>query len=47
MRFNADAPSLLDAETSLSDGVQKPFRLLSLPFYLVGQARRLCRECIP
>ena len=46
LRFNADKPSLLDAETSLSDGMQQPFRLLSLPLYLVGQTSRLCRECL-
>jgi len=46
LRFNADVPSLLDAETSLSDGGKQPFRLLSLPLYLVGQARRLCGECL-
>ena len=44
LRFNADAPSLLDAETSLADGRNRSFRLLSLPLYMVGQARRLCRE---
>jgi len=46
LRFNADVPSLLDAETSLADGGNRPFALLSLPLYLVGQARRLCRECL-
>jgi uncharacterized protein len=46
LRFNADKPSLLDAQTSLSDGRQRPFRLLSVPFYLVGQTNRLCGECL-
>ena len=45
LRFNADKPSLLDAKTSLADGRNMPFRLLSLPLYMVGQTRRLCREC--
>lgn len=45
LRFNADKPSLLDATTSLADGRNRRFRLLSLPLYMVGQARRLCREC--
>ena len=45
LRFNADKPSLLDAKTSLADGQNVPFRLLSLPLYMVGQTRRLCREC--
>jgi len=46
LRFNADVPSLLEAETSLADGGNKPFRLLSLPLYMAGQARRLCREAL-
>jgi uncharacterized protein len=46
LRFNADFPSLLEAETSLADGRNRPFRLLSLPLYMAGQARRLCREAI-
>ncbi len=46
LRFNADLPSLLEAETSLADGRNRPFRLLSLPLYLAGQARRLCREAL-
>jgi hypothetical protein len=46
LRFNADRPSLLDTETSLADGNNRPFRLLSLPLYLVGQTVRLCRECL-
>jgi predicted AAA+ superfamily ATPase len=46
LRFNTDLPSLLVAETSLADGRNRPFRLLSLPLYLVGQARRLCREAL-
>ena len=44
LRFNSDVPSLLDAETSLADGKNRPFRLLSLPLYMAGQALRLCRE---
>jgi len=46
LRFNADAPSLLDARTGAAGGSPRPFRLLSLPFYMVGQARRLCREAM-
>ncbi len=41
LRFNADMPSLLDTRTSLPSGRQTPFRLLSLPLYMVGQWRRL------
>jgi len=44
LRFNSDVPSLFDAETSLSGGGNRPFRLLSLPLYMSGQALRLCRE---
>ena len=44
LRINADEPSLLDAKTSLAKGQNAQFRLLSLPLYMVGQARRLCRE---
>jgi len=42
LRFNSDAPSILETRTSLPDGGSRPFRLLSLPLYMVGQARRLC-----
>lgn len=44
VRFNSDVPSLLDAKTSLADGSNRPFRLLSLPLYMAGQTFRLCRE---
>jgi len=44
LRFNSDQPSLLDATTSVARGASKPFRLLSLPLYMVGQAARLCHE---
>ena len=44
LRFNSAPPSLLDTHTSLADGQQVQFRLLSLPLYLIGQARRLLRE---
>lgn len=43
VRFNSDCPSLMNAQTSLADGHNVPFRLLSLPLYMVGQARRLAR----
>lgn len=36
LRFNSDVPSLMEGE----------YRLLSLPLYLVGQARRLCSEVL-
>jgi uncharacterized protein len=46
LRFNTDTPSFLETRTCLADGGNRPFRLLSLPLYMVGQTRRLCRECL-
>jgi hypothetical protein len=45
-RFNSDTPSLLDTRTPQVDGNTRPFRLLSLPFYLIGQTRRLCEAAL-
>ncbi len=42
LRFNSDTPSICQSRTSLATGPQRTFRLLSLPLYMVGQARRLC-----
>ena len=44
LRFNAEPPSLLDDIRTLPDGSRVRYGLLSLPLYLVGQARRLIRE---
>jgi uncharacterized protein len=44
VRFNTDQPSLLATETMLSSVQRKPYNLLSLPLYLVGQARRICAD---
>ena len=44
VRFNTDLPSLLDTEAALPSGEVLPYRLLSLPLYLVGQTRRLCEQ---
>lgn len=41
LRFNDDVPSLLDGNTSIAGKEARPFRLLSLPLYLVEQAERL------
>lgn len=41
LRFNAELPSLLEAPLATPDRGSKTFKLLSLPFYLVGQTRRL------
>ena len=44
LRFNADPPSLLRDSRKLPDGTTVSYDLLSLPLYLVGQARRLIGE---
>ena len=44
LRFNADPPSLLRDSRTLPDGTTVSYHLLSLPLYLVGQARRLIGE---
>ena len=41
LRFNADPPSLLLDSKRLPDGTPIDYRLLSLPLYMVGHARRL------
>lgn len=46
LRLNSDVPSLLDTHTTPVGGMVKPFRLLSLPFYLLGQTRRLCAAAL-
>ena len=44
LRFNADAPSLMRDSKGLPDGTRIDYHLLSLPLYMVGQARRLVAE---
>ena len=44
LRFNADVPSLLRDSKGLPDGTRIDYHLLSLPLYMVGQARRLVVE---
>ena len=44
LRFNADLPSIVVSKTSVPGTVPQPFHLMSLPLYLVGQAKRLCKE---
>lgn len=43
LRFNADIPSVTDATTVVAAHESKPFRLLSLPLYMVGQYDRLIK----
>jgi predicted AAA+ superfamily ATPase len=44
LRFSTDLPSLLEAQTAVPGTKPVQYRLLSLPLYMVGQARRLCQE---
>ena len=44
VRLNSEPPSLLEAETSLTQRENVAFTLLSLPLYMVGQLRRLVRQ---
>ncbi len=46
LRFNADVPSLVHTATAIATRNPEPFRLLSLPFYMVGQCNRLTKEVI-
>ena len=46
VRFNSDIPSLLELKTTLPDGQNLNYQLLSLPLYLAGQVRRFIRQCI-
>ena len=41
LRFNADQPSIVNAYTSVAGTTATAFKLLSLPFYLIGQTKRL------
>lgn len=43
LRFYAGQPLLSDVRTSVSGMKPVGFRLLSLPFYLINQTKRLCR----
>ncbi len=45
LRLNSDLPSLVRGRVAMSQGPLS-FELLSLPLYMVGQARRLCREVL-
>ena len=44
LRFNADSPSLLHDSKGLAGGTRIDYHLLSLPLYMVGQARRLVAD---
>jgi uncharacterized protein len=44
MRFNATPPSCSQQKTRVARKDKVPFLLVSLPLYLVGQARRLIAD---
>ena len=44
VRFNSYTPSVLESQTALPGGPNIPYRLVSLPLYMVGQLRRLIRQ---
>jgi len=44
LRFNDDLPSFLESHTSIAGKDAVPFKLLSLPLYLVEQASRLLEK---
>lgn len=46
IRLNADRPSLLEAEARISSAPGHPFKLLSVPLYMIGQLPRLARQQI-
>ena len=46
LRLNARPPSLLQDSKKLPNGTEISYRLLSLPLYLAGQARRLAAELL-
>ena len=46
LRLNASPPSLQQDSKKLPDGTATSYRLLSLPLYLAGQARRLAAELL-
>ena len=44
LRFNSDMPSIVEAESNIKDHEKRKYRLLSLPFYMIGQAKRILKE---
>ena len=40
-KFNADLPSITPVNVRTTTGLSAKYKLLSLPFYLSGQVRRL------
>ena len=46
LRFNADVPSLVDAQAATLGKKAKGYQLVSLPFYMIGQTDRLIKEAL-
>ncbi|MDA3798014.1 MAG: hypothetical protein PF692_02925 [Kiritimatiellae bacterium] len=46
LRFNADVPSIVETSTVVPKRESEPFTLLSLPLYMVGQAKKLIKESV-
>lgn len=46
VRINGDKPSYVETEFAMLGGGKRPFRLLSLPFYLCGQLNRLAQAAL-
>lgn len=44
LRFNGDLPSFVSTQYKDTDGNEHPFKLLSLPFYMIGQYSRLVKD---
>ncbi len=46
VRINGDKPSYVETEFAMLGGGKRPFRLLSLPFYLCGQLNRFAQAAL-
>ena len=46
VRFNSDGPSVVETAIADPGSRRRTYRLLSLPFYLIGQLPRLVREAL-
>ena len=45
-RINGDKPSYLEATIAAGNGATHPFKLLSLPFYMIGELPRLAEAAL-
>ncbi|MCK5838170.1 MAG: AAA+ family ATPase, partial [Desulfobacula sp.] len=44
LRFNLDYPSIHKVKARVMNGVSHRFQLISLPLYMVLEAKRICRS---